>query len=104
MCSFFKSTLCVIHAIRPKVDQHSQKPSPLFFQCIAQLPLDEFRTTMTNLTPDRVVELLAEQTYDNAKIMVVKNAGVHCATHWLFRGMACFLLFTVGQAVRIALL
>jgi hypothetical protein len=75
----------------------------LFFQCIAQLPLEEFRTTMSSLTPHRVVELLAEQTYDNAKIMVIKHAGVNCATEWLFRGLACFLLFTVGQAIRVAL-
>jgi hypothetical protein len=102
--SFLRATICVIHAIRPKVDQHSQKPSPLFFQCIAHLSLDEFRATMTSLTPDRAVALLVEQTYDNAKIMVKKNAGVHCATDWLFRGMACFLVFTAGQAIRIALL
>lgn len=104
LLSFLKATLCVIHAIRPKVHQPSQKPSPLFFHTIAQLPIDVFRTTMESLTPDQVVTLLAEQTYDNAQIMVVKNACVNCATDWLFRGLTCFLLFTVGQAIRIALL
>ena len=104
LASFLKGTVCIVHAIRPNVDQHSQKPSPLFFQTIAKVPLDEFRTTMTTLTPERVSELLAEQTHDNAKIMVKKNKGVNDATDWLFRGMACFLLFTVGQAIRLALL
>lgn len=59
---------------------------------------------MTSMTPDHALALLAEQAYDNAKVMVRKNAGVHNAVNLFLGGMTCFLFFTVGQAILLALL
>lgn len=102
--SFIWATILIVQTIRPNVSRHSQKHSPLFFQQIAQVPLEEFRTTMTSMTPDHALALLAEQTYDNAKVMEKKNARVHNAVNLFLCGMTCFLLFTVGQAILLAIL
>ena len=86
------------------VTQHSQKPSPLFFQTIVQVPLEEFRNIITTLSADRAAEFLAEQTYDNARVMARKNWMVQQTTDWFVYGMICFLLFTIGQVILLAVL
>lgn len=104
MGSFIWATVLVIGTIRPNVTQHSQKHSPLFFQNIARMPVDEFRTLMIGMSADRALELVIEQTYDNAKVMEKKNRSVHNAVNLFFWGMACFLAFTIGRATVFALL
>lgn len=102
--NFTYAAFLIVQTIRPNVTQHSQKPSPLFFQTIVQVPLEEFRNTITTLSADRAAELLAEQTYDNARIMAQKNRMVQRTTDWFVYGMICFLLFTIGQVILLAVL
>src|SRR5258708_15210269 len=64
---FVWAVALIVLTIRPNVTQHSQKASPLFFQSICSTPLDDFRSGMLMLLPNKAIELLAEQTYDNAK-------------------------------------
>ena len=95
--------LLVVLTIRPNVTAHSQKRSPLFFQSIAVMPLDEFRSAMTSLSPEKAMELLSEQTYDNAKVVMIKHQRVHDAINRFMLGTACFLVFTIGRAILLAL-
>ncbi|MHB1744133.1 MAG: Pycsar system effector family protein [Acidobacteriaceae bacterium] len=46
---FLWAVVLIVMTIRPNVGQHTQKPSPLFFQSIASMPLDDFRKTMASL-------------------------------------------------------
>lgn len=101
---FLWAAVLIILTIRPNVSQHTQKPSPLFFQSIASMPLDEFRKTMTSLPVSEALHMLAEQTYDNAKVVATKHARVHEATSRFFWGVLCFLIFTIGRSILLALI
>ena len=104
LTAFTYAALLIVRTIRPNVTQHSQKPSPLFFQTIVQVPLEEFRNTITTLSADRAAELLAEQTYDNARVMAQKHCVVQQTMDWFAYGMICFLAFTIGQVILLAVL
>ena len=101
---FLWAVVLIVMTIRPNVGQHTQKPSPLFFQSIASMPLDEFRKTMASLPIDETLRLLAEQTYDAAKVVAKKHARVHEAINWFFWGVLCFLAFTIGRSILLALI
>jgi hypothetical protein len=101
---FLWAVVLIVVTIRPNVSQHTQKPSPLFFQSIASMPLDDFRKTMASLPVNEALRLLAEQTYDNAKVVARKHARVHDAINRFFWGVLCFLVFTVGRSILLALI
>jgi hypothetical protein len=101
---FLWAVILIVMTIRPNVEQHSQKPSPLFFHSIASMPLDEFRKRMSSLPPDETVGLLAEQTYDNAKVITRKQMRVHGAINRFLGGLLCFLVFTIGRSILLALI
>ena len=90
--------------IRPNVEQHSQKPSPLFFHSIASMPLDDFRKMMSSLPANETICLLIEQTYDNAKVITRKQIRVHGAINRFLGGLLCFLVFTIGRSILLALI
>jgi hypothetical protein len=100
---FLWALVLIVLTIRPNVTQHSQKHSPLFFQTIAAMPLDDFRKLMTTLSMNSAIDLIAEQTYDNAKIVARKHARVHDAITRFFLGVLCFLVFTIGRSILLAL-
>jgi hypothetical protein len=100
---FLWAMVLIVLTIRPDVNQHTQKASPLFFQSICSTPIDEFRSTMLMLLPNKAIELLAEQTYDNAKVVAKKHTRVHDTINRFFWGLMCFLIFTVGRAILLAL-
>jgi len=100
---FLWAVVLIAMTIRPNVGQHTQKPSPLFFQSIASMPLDDFRKTMSSLPANEALRLLAEQTYDNAKVVAKKHARVHEAINRFFWGVLCFLAFTIGRSILLAL-
>lgn len=101
---FLWAVWLIVMTIRPNIAQHSQKPSPLFFQSIALMAMDDFKCKMGTLTVDDALCLLAEQTYDNAKVVAMKHTRVHDAMDRFFGGLLCFLGFTIGRAVLLALL
>lgn len=101
---FLWAVVLIVVTIRPNVSQHTQKPSPMFFQSIASMPLDEFRKTMASLPVSDALRLLAEQTYDNAKVVATKHARVHVAINRFFWGVLCFLAFTIGRSILLALI
>lgn len=101
---FLWAAALIILTIRPNASQHTQKPSPLFFQSIASMPLDDFRKTMASLPVSEALHLLAEQTYDNAKVVATKHARVHEATNRFFWGVLCFLIFIIGRSILLALI
>lgn len=101
---FLWAVVLIVMTIRPNVGQHSQKLSPLFFQSIASMSLDDFRKTMASLPVDVALRLLAEQTYDNAKVVAKKHARVHEAINRFFWGVLCFLIFTIGRSILLALI
>jgi Family of unknown function (DUF5706) len=96
---FVASAIAVIRTIAPRLEQHSGRPSPLFFATIAQMGIEDFKATMRTLPPNQVIDLLAEQTYDNAKIISLKSDLVRQSVRFFYLGMACFLAFTVGRPV-----
>ena len=73
---FLWAVVLIVLTIRPNVAQHSQKPSPLFFHSIASMPLDDFKKKMASLEANEALCLLAEQTYDNAKVVATKQTRV----------------------------
>jgi uncharacterized membrane protein len=101
---FLWAVVLIVLTIRPNVTQHSQKASPLFFQSICSTPLEDFRNTMLMLLPNKAIELLAEQTYDNAKVVAKKHAYVHDTINRFLWGLLSFLTFTIGRAILLALM
>jgi hypothetical protein len=101
---FLWAVVLIVLTIRPNIGQHSQKPSPLFFQSIALTPLDDFRKKMASLSVNEAVDLLAEQTYDNAKVVAKKHARVYEAINRFFLGVLCFFVFTIGRSILLALI
>jgi Family of unknown function (DUF5706) len=100
---FLWAVALIVMTIRPNVVQHSQKPSPLFFQSIASMAFDDFKNKMASLKADEALCLLAEQTYDNAKVVATKHARVHDAINRFFWGVLCFLIFTIARSILLAL-
>jgi hypothetical protein len=54
--------------------------SPLFFGAIASMPIEDFKTTVKDITPNGVIDQLADQTSDNAKI-VAQESGLRPTQH-----------------------
>lgn len=100
---FLWAVVLIVLTIRPNVAQHSQKASPLFFQSIASMALDDFKKKMASLEVDEALCLLAEQTYDNARVVATKHTRVHEAINRFFWGVLCFLVFTIGRSIVLAL-
>jgi hypothetical protein len=101
---FIWAVVLIVLTIRPNISQHTQKPSPLFFQTIASMALDDFKNKMAALKVDDALCLLAEQTYDNAKIVTKKHLRVHDAINRFFWGVLCFLVFAVARPMLLALI
>lgn len=100
---FLWALVLIVLTIRPNVAQHSQKSSPFFFQTIASMSLDDFRHTMASLQVNDALCFMAEQTYDNAKVVAKKHAQVHEVINRFFWGVLCFLVFTIGRSILLAL-
>ena len=101
---FLWAVILIVMTIRPNVDQHTQKPSPLFFHSIASMPLDDFRKKMSSIQANETIGLLVEQTYDNAKVVTRKQIRVRAGINRFFGGLLCFLVFTIGRAILLALI
>lgn len=100
---FIATAIMVICAITPRTGQHSGRTSPFFFGTIASLPLEDFKKAMNEITPNQVIDQLADQTYDNAKIVKQKTNYVRRSIKLFYCGMACFFAFTVGRPLLLSL-
>jgi hypothetical protein len=76
--------------------------SPLFFGAIASMPIEDFKTTMKDITPNGVIDQLADQTSDNAKI-VAQESGLRPTQHRIYYGMTCFFAFIIGRPILLSL-
>jgi hypothetical protein len=101
---FITTAITVVRTIAPRLSQHSGRPSPLFFATIAQTGIEDFKATMRTITPNQVIDLLAEQTYDNAKIIAQKTSSIRGCIRLFYWGMACFFAFTIGRPVLLGFL
>ncbi len=101
LACFIRAAIIAIQAIQPATIRHTGKASPLFFDTIADMPHEEFKQRMKTLQPDETLDLLADQTYDNAKIVQQKTRAVQASISAFFIGLACFFLFTVGRTIII---
>jgi hypothetical protein len=59
---------------------------------------------MKDLTPNDVIDLLADQTFDNAKIVKQKTAHVQRSIKLFYAGMTCFFIFTIGRPILLSFL
>ncbi len=100
---FIGAAIIAIRAITPKTARHTGKTSPLFFDTIADTPHEAFKQQMKTLQPDELLDLLADQTYDNAKIVQQKTRAVQRSTKAFFIGLACFFVFTIGRTIIIGI-
>ena len=91
-----------VYAIKPRTGQHSERPSAIFFGTIVKMPIEDFKAKMHRLTPNEVIDLLADQTYDNAKVVQQKTANVQQCIKWFHWGMALFLVFTIGRPILLS--
>jgi hypothetical protein len=100
---FTLTAINVIRCIKPRTNRHTGKTSPLFFMTIAEGSHEEFKATMKSLNPDGIIDHLADQTYDNAKIVQAKTANVHRSFTLFLCGLYCFLAFTIGRPILLSL-
>ena len=100
---FIISSITAIRAIQPSISRHTGKASPLFFDTIADMPHEDFKERMKVLPPNELLDLIADQTYDNAKIVQKKTRAVQRSTNTFFIGLACFFAFTIGRTVIMGL-
>jgi hypothetical protein len=98
---FVIAAVLAIRAINPSTVRHSGKSSPLFFDTIAKMSHEDFKQQMKMLTVEEMVELLADQTYDNAKIVQKKTKFVQYSAVAFYLGLASFFIFTVGRTIII---
>lgn len=98
---FIRSAIIAIQAMRPATTRHTGKASPLFFDTIANMAHEEFKQRMKTLLPNEALDLIADQTYDNAKIVQQKTRAVQRSIKAFFLGLACFFIFTIGRTVVI---
>lgn len=103
LCCFIAAAVKVLCVISPRIDQHSGRTSPLFFDTIAKMPIEDFKAIMKQLAPNDVIELLADQTYDNAKVVQQKTADVQQCVKLFLWGMASFFGFTIGRTILVGL-
>jgi len=101
---FLWAVVLIVLTIRPNVAQHSRKTSPLFFKALRLWPWTTSRRRWLLLRSIRALCLLAEQTYDNAKVVATKHVRVHEAINRFFLGVLCFLVFTIGRSILLALI
>ncbi|MBL0158885.1 MAG: hypothetical protein IPP47_17520 [Bryobacterales bacterium] len=100
---FASATVLLLKTIAPRTAQHTGKCSPLFFGTIACLPHEDFKKIMRELTPTDVIDRLADQTYDNAKIVTEKAKSVTRSVKLFLAGVACFLIFTMGRSILLGI-
>jgi hypothetical protein len=103
LASFIASAITIICAISPTTSQHSGRSSPLFFGTIADMGIEDFKATMKNITPANVIDQIADQTYDNAKIVARKTAHVRRSIRFFYYGLGCFFAFTVCRPILLSL-
>jgi hypothetical protein len=96
---FIIAAITAIRAIRPLTTRHTGKTSPLFFDTIADTPHEEFKQHMKTLLPNELLDLLADQSYDNAKIVQQKTRAVQQSMKAFFIGLACFFAFSIGRTI-----
>ena len=100
---FITTAITVVCAISPRTAQHSGRVSPLFFGTIATMPLEDFKTTMKAITSNDVIDQLADQTFDNAKIVSQKTGYVRRSIKLFWWGMTCFFAFTIFRPILLSL-
>jgi len=100
---FLWTAIVVVDTIKPRTTRHTGKSSPLFFATIADMAHEDFKATMKRLTPNEIIDLLADQTYDNARIVCQKTAAVQRSVKLFCWGMACFFAFTIGRPILLSL-
>lgn len=100
---FVAAAIKVIRVITPRVGQHSGRPSPLFFDTIAKMPLEDFKAAMKHMVPNEYLDRVLDQCYDNAKILQLKTATVLEGIRLLYGGMLCFFVFTVGRPILLSI-
>ena len=100
---FISTAITVICAISPRTTQHSGRISPFFFGTIASMPIEDFKTTMKTITPNDVINQLADQTFDNAKIVTQTTGYVRRSINLFWWGMTCFFAFTIFRPILLSL-
>jgi len=103
LACFIATAISVINVIKPRTDRHSGRHSHLFFGTIAGMSLEEFKSSMSVITPNQIIDQLADQTYNNAKIVMKKTDYVRRSIRLFYWGVACFLLFTIGRPILLSL-
>lgn len=100
---FIATAICVIECIKPRLTQHTGNASPFFFGSIAEGSHEKFKATMKTITPDMIIDTLADQTYDNAKIADAKTRNVKHSFKLFLWGLCLFLGFTILRPIIISL-
>jgi hypothetical protein len=99
---FFFSAAQVIKTIHPRTGRHTGKSSPLFYATIAQMSHEDFKATMRTLPTNEFVDLLIDQTYDNAKIVATKTETVKASVKFFVAGALCFFTFTIARTLLVS--
>ena len=100
---FITTAVTVICAIIPRTNRHSGRNSPLLFGTIANMPIEDFKTTVKTITPSELIDQLADQTFDNAKIVVQKTTYVVQSIKYFWWGMTCFFIFSILRPILVIL-
>ena len=54
------------------------------------MPIEDLKRTMKTVTANDVIDQLADQTFDNAKIVLQKTGYVRRSINLFWWGMTCF--------------
>ncbi|MHC4996899.1 MAG: Pycsar system effector family protein [Planctomycetota bacterium] len=95
MALYLVYSLCLLVAIMKMIDvvrpriidgANDDKPSPFFFQSIANMPIEDFKRQIKRLEPEQAIDELATQTYHNARVAVQKFRKLNEAINWMLGG------------------
>ncbi len=89
------STISIVRVIRPRRDPEGNHKCALFFDTVAQTPLEDFLQTLRGMDYDTAVSELGTQMHASAKIARSKYANVDAAVRWLLNGVLIGIVFAL---------
>lgn len=89
------SMMCIVRVIRPRRKQDSQHKCVLFFDSVAETPLEDFLRTLRGMDYDSALAEMGTQLHQSAGIARAKYAAVDAAIRWLLHGVLIGIVFAL---------
>ena len=101
--SLLVSMAYLISIIFPKRKAYTQKSSAFYYQSISAMAVADFQNTMRSLNEDEIIDLLSDQTYNNAKVVVKKFDQLCTSIIWFWIGLGLLITYIAASSILMQL-